>query len=162
MSVSVEVVREDADNIRVSAPSPAEFPSTASQPSGEVNFHLGRLTPEGGLFGCLSCDHPELFTQRDFNRTLGIIIVVVAAVLAPFTWYLSLGVAALIDAVLYRFAPTMVVCYVCNSRHRGFADDPRHPSFDREIEERLKYGNRAVMGKPMREGGTADAPEPEH
>ena len=35
-------------------------------------------------------------------------------------------------------------------------------SFDREIDERLRYGERAVMGKPMRESGTANAPEPEH
>jgi len=28
--------------------------------------------------------------------------------------------------------------------------------------EALRYGARAVMGKPMRPGGTADAPEPEH
>jgi hypothetical protein len=34
---------------------------------------------------------------------------------------------------------------------------PRHPRFDREIEERLLYGKRAVMGKPMRECGTAEA-----
>jgi len=51
---------------------------------------------------------------------------------------------------------------VCGARHRGFSPRPRHPRFDREIDERLRYGERAVMGKPMREGGTADAPEPEH
>jgi len=33
---------------------------------------------------------------------------------------------------------------------------------DRTIEERLKFGENAVMGSPMREGGTAGAPEPEH
>jgi hypothetical protein len=51
---------------------------------------------------------------------------------------------------------------VCLARHHRFCPQPRHPRFDREIEERLKFGERAVMGKPMREGGTAGAPEPEH
>lgn len=122
-----------------------------------------RGTPDdSGLTACRSCAHPELYTQKDFPRSLGLALVVIAAVLAPFTYYLSLGVAALIDAILYWKAPEVVVCYVCKAEHRGYPEPPRHPAFDREIEERLLYGTKAVMGKPMRPGGTADAPEPEH
>ena len=125
--------------------------------------HPENLAPTGGLTGCLACGHPELYTQKDFPRAVGIAIVVVAALLVPFVpYYLSLVGAAILDGVLYKFAPDVVVCYVCHAEHRGFPTDPRHPRFDREIEERLLYGERAVMGKPMREGGTADAPEPEH
>ena len=123
---------------------------------------LEGLTEGGGLQACLRCRHPELYRQKDFSRPIGIAVVVVAAMLAPFTHYLSLAVAAAIDWLLVRFAPEVVVCYVCDARHRGFPEPPRHPQFDREIEERLRYGEKAVMGKPMREGGTADAPEPEH
>ena len=82
--------------------------------------------------------------------------------LAPFTSYASLGVAALVDLVLYKSLPDSVVCYACGAEHRGFRPEPRHPRFDRVIEERLVYGPRAVMGRPMREGGTAGAPDPEH
>ena len=64
--------------------------------------------------------------------------------------------------MLLRIAPDVVLCYVCSAEHRGFATSPRHPRFDRTIEERLKYGKKAVMGSEMRPGGTADAPEPEH
>ena len=131
-------------------------------PLGPLTLALEQRSPEGGLKGCLVCGHPELYTQRDFPRWLGLSIVGVAAVLAPFTNYLSLVAAAAIDWVLYRLAPQMTVCYVCRTEHRGFVPIPRHPAFDREIEERLLYGERAVMGKPMRPGGTADAPEPEH
>jgi hypothetical protein len=123
---------------------------------------LERLSQEGGLRGCLVCAHPELYREKAFPRPLGIGIVVVAALLAPFTSYLSLVAAALVDAGVYLLAPDVVVCYVCRARHAGFAPRPRHPRFDREIDERLRYGERAVMGKPMREGGTADAPEPDH
>lgn len=121
-----------------------------------------RLGPAGGLSGCLACGHPELYTQRDFPRRVGITLVAVAAVLAPSTHYLSLLAAAVIDALLYRFARTVVVCYVCGARHRGFAPEPRHPRHDLGIAERLRYGEKAVMGAPMRPGGTAGAPEPEH
>ena len=78
------------------------------------------------------------------------------------TYYLALWGAAVLDTVLFLFMPEANVCYVCNAFHRNFNDEPRHPKFDREIEERLKFGEKAVMGKPMRPGGTAGAPEPEH
>lgn len=100
--------------------------------------------------------------MKSFPRGLGLSIVVIAAVLAPFTSYVSLAVAALLDLALYAFLPEVVVCYVCRSLHRGFAATPKHPRFDRTIEERLRYGPRAVMGSPMRAGGTAGAPEPDH
>lgn len=120
------------------------------------------MSSSGGLTACLVCEHPELYTQKDFPRRWGVAFVLAAAVLAPFTHYLSLGVAALVDAVLYFLARDVVLCYVCGAEHRGFPTPPRHPRFDREIDERLRYGTRAVMGKPMRPEGTADAPEPEH
>jgi uncharacterized protein (DUF983 family) len=125
-------------------------------------LHPEVRTDGGGLLGCAACGHPELYRQKDFPRALGLAIVIVAAILAPFTWYLSLVAAALADCVLYFLGADRLVCYLCRARHRGFAPDPRHPRFDREIEERLKFGQRAVMGKPMRPGGTAGAPEPEH
>jgi hypothetical protein len=123
---------------------------------------LDRLTPQGGLTGCLVCGHAELYTQRDFPRWLGFGVVGVAAVLAPFTHYLSLLAAAALDFLLYRCARSVVVCYVCRARHRGFAPEPRHPRYDLGIAERLRYGPKAVMGTPLRRGGTAGAPEPEH
>jgi hypothetical protein len=128
----------------------------------EEPIRLERLTTGGGLEGCLACGHPELYTQRDFPRAIGFAVVVVAAVLAPFTHYLSLLAAAALDAILYRFARSVLVCYSCRARHRGFASEPRHPRHDLGIAERLRYGPKAVMGTPMRRGGTAGAPEPEH
>ena len=71
-------------------------------------------------------------------------------------------VAAIADAVLYRMGKQETVCYACDAVHRGFRPVPRHPRFDRTIAERLKFGKSAVMGSPMRDGGTAGAPDPEH
>lgn len=139
---------------------PAEFQCTFC--GDRHALRLDSLAPSGGLVACVACGHPELYTQKDFPRGLGIAIVVLAAVLAPFTMYVSLFAAAALDAVLYVIARDVVVCYVCHARHSHFAREPKHPKFDREIEERLKFGARAVMGKPMRDGGTAGAPEPEH
>jgi hypothetical protein len=114
------------------------------------------------LRGCLVCGHLELYTRKRFPTATGVAIVIVAALFAPATRYASLAAAALLDFVLYRALPDEVVCYVCAAEHRGFSPEPRHPRFDREIAERLRFGPRAVMGKPMREGGTAGGPDPEH
>lgn len=160
--VRVELGDRGEGALRIVAPDAAQLPERVATEGGERRLVLASLAPGGGLQGCLLCGHPELYTAKDFPRALGLVIVIAAAVLAPFTYYVSLGAAALLDALLYRCAPNAVVCYVCGARHRGFAGTPRHPRFDREIAERLKYGERAVMGKPMRPGGTADAPEPEH
>lgn len=166
MAVSLELPAREAEDGRpafpggrVAAPTPAGLPPTL--PGGQA-LEPGGLTADGGLTRCLACGHPELYSQKDFPRALGIAIVVVAALLAPATSYLSLVGAALFDSVLYSVARDKVVCYVCGTNHRGFLSRPRHPRFDREIDERLRYGEKAVMGKPMRPGGTADAPEPEH
>lgn len=160
--VAVRCPRDETDGAttRVESPLPAVVRCVFC--GDEHALHAESATVDGGLRACVACAHPELYTQKDFPRALGIGIVVVAALLAPFTYYASLGIAALIDALLYRFAPNVVLCYVCRTEHRGFAATPAHPRFDREIEERLKFGARAVMGKPMRPGGTANAPEPEH
>jgi len=138
----------------LSAPSPAELSGRA--------LRREHVTADDGLVGCLACGHPELYTRRAFPRGLGIAVVALAALLAPATMYLSLVAAALLDALLYLVAPTEVVCYVCQTRHRGFAGEPRHPRYDLGIAERLRHGPKAVMGTSMRPGGTAGAPEPEH
>lgn len=155
VSVEIEV---DGERVRFEAVRPGGLVELAAS----EELHLEQLNPAGGLHGCLVCGHPELFTHKDFPRTWGLAVVVVAAVLAPFTYYVSLAVAAVIDALLYRWAPSAVSCYSCRASHRGFYEQPIHPGFDREIEERLRWGEKAVMGKPMRPGGTAGAPEPEH
>ena len=67
-------------------------------------------------------------------------LVGAAALAAPFTAYLSLVAATLIDWGLYLCMPEVVVCYVCEAQHRGAAGKPRHPRFDREIAEHPVFG----------------------
>jgi hypothetical protein len=164
MELTVECTCEAHPNLRCSASSAAEFPERlrCAVCGAERSLERTRLSSEGGLNGCLVCAHPELYTRKDFPRAVGLAIVVVAAVLAPWTHYASLVAAAVLDFALYRLTKSVMVCYVCGAEHRGFAPMPRHPRFDREIAERLRFGPRAVMGKAMRATGTADAPEPEH
>jgi hypothetical protein len=88
---------------------------------------------------CPACGGDQLYVQRDFNQKAGLAVVVVGAVLAPFTpYYSSLFVAALVDALLYAVLPEITICYRCQAHFRGFARNPRHQAFDLHIAE--QYG----------------------
>jgi hypothetical protein len=90
---------------------------------------------------CPACHGRQLYLQRDFNQRAGLAIVVVGAVLAPFTpYYSSLFVAAAVDAVLYALLPEIAVCYRCQAHFRGFARNPAHQAFDLHTAE--QYGPR--------------------
>jgi hypothetical protein len=85
---------------------------------------------------CPACDSALLYVQRDFNQKVGLGVVAVGAVLAPFTpFYSSLIVAALVDAGLYALLPEITVCYRCHAHFRGFARNPRHEAYDLHVAE---------------------------
>jgi predicted RNA-binding Zn-ribbon protein involved in translation (DUF1610 family) len=83
-----------------------------------------------------ACGNALLYVQRDFNQKAGLGVVIVGAVLAPFTpFYSSLFVAAAVDAALYAVLPDVTVCYRCHAHMRGFARNPRHHAFDLHLAE---------------------------
>ena len=97
------------------------------------------LRDERVVDGCPACGGRQLYLQRDFNQRAGLAIVVVGALLAPFTpFYSSLMVAALIDAGLYALLPEITVCYRCQAHFRGFRSNPAHQPFDLHVAE--QYG----------------------
>ena len=89
---------------------------------------------------CPACAGEQLFVQRDFNQRMGLAVVVVGAVLAPFTpYYSSLFVAAIVDAALYAVLPEITICYRCQAHFRGFRRHSKHQAFDLHIAE--QYGS---------------------
>ena len=88
---------------------------------------------------CPACDGAQLYVQRDFNQRVGLAIVVVGALLAPFTpYYSSLYVAALIDTGLYLLLPEITICYRCHAHFRGFRRNPQHQGFDLHLAEQYE------------------------
>ncbi|HSA60046.1 MAG TPA: hypothetical protein VLJ37_10225 [bacterium] len=90
---------------------------------------------------CLSCGAKDLYLQKDFPRKIAIPIVVVAAILVPWTYGASLIVAAIIDFIIYRRTQWMTVCYKCRAEYRGFTPNPAHKEFDRHLDELYRYGS---------------------
>ena len=85
---------------------------------------------------CPACQGEAFYVQRDFNQKAGLGIVVLGAVLAPFTpYYSSLVVATLLDAALYALLPEITICYRCQAHFRGFARNASHQAFDLHVAE---------------------------
>lgn len=99
------------------------------------------LKPEKPLNHCADCKHTELYTRKDFPKSLGITTIVIAAILTLyFENYWFLFGAALVDAVLYWMIPEVYVCYQCHSEHRKIPFDPKPAIFDIAISDRHKFG----------------------
>jgi hypothetical protein len=103
----------------------------------ETALAVSASTRESQLVdACPACQGRQLYVQRDFNQKAGLAIVVLGALLAPFTpYYSSLVVAALVDAGLYLLLPEITVCYRCHAHLRGFRRNPQHQPFDLHLDE---------------------------
>jgi len=89
-----------------------------------------------------------LYIQKDFNRALGVAIVVVGGLTSifflsrrePLFAMLTLGITAAVDYILYRLVGDVTVCYACHTIYRGFQRNPTHIAFD--LKNLEKYGGR--------------------
>ena len=97
---------------------------------------------EGRIEACCVCGCRELFSQRDFNRPLGLTLAGIGLVLGPFIYWISVGVAVTIDAALYLVVPSVVICYACSAQYRGVAEPNRPAGFDIAIHDKYKFGKR--------------------
>jgi ribosomal protein S14 len=89
---------------------------------------------------CAACGHDQLYFQKDFNRGTGMLLIIIGAVLAPFTYFLSLLFVTILDWTIYRIVKNVVVCYQCQAVHRGYAVPPRVKPFDLVTHDRHVYG----------------------
>jgi len=100
-----------------------------------------RILQENVIDACPSCGKRAFYIQKDFNRNLGLGIVVLCAIIGlyfvwidkPFFFYAALGAAVVIDAALYLLLPEVTVCYPCKAVFRGATRNPEHQGFDLHI-----------------------------
>ena len=101
---------------------------------------------------CVSCGHDTLYVQKDFNRRVGMAIVVVGIAASIFFFARSqplyamaaLGFTAVVDFLAYFFVGEVTVCYACHAVYRGFMRNPEHEPFD--LKKLEKYGGRTPRG----------------
>ncbi len=95
---------------------------------------------------CAVCGKREFYVQKDFNRRLGVALVVISGLLALLVMIVRghiqglivLGLVTVVDAVIFALCPEVTVCYLCHSIYRGYPRDPTHRPFYQGNEERFK------------------------
>ena len=94
---------------------------------------------------CLRCGNPDLWRQKNFPQSIGLLFVALAAITSSIAWMyympvLAIGILmffAVIDMVLYIFMPDVLVCYRCQTKHHGI-DVSGHATFDHELAEKYR------------------------
>ena len=96
------------------------------------------LGADGTLEACPSCGTREFYVQRDFNRRVGLAMVILAVLLAWPTKGISLAALVVFDLVLHRMLSPITVCYKCAAIVRGTRRNPRHEGFDMAVEDKYR------------------------
>lgn len=98
-------------------------------------FVTDELASGNALDQCAVCGAAHLYRQKDFNRAVGIALVVVGVLLAYFTYGLSLLAVALLDWLLFRRVGEVGLCYRCGAQYRGSRLVDGLPAFDLQLHD---------------------------
>ena len=102
---------------------------------------------EGNVCQCPSCGRQDFYKQKDFNRKIGVVLFVIASILAIWTYGISLIVLYIFDFLLYKKIGDVVACYKCNTLFRNVSNiESIHP-FDHEMNDRIIYADHDFKGK---------------
>jgi uncharacterized protein (DUF983 family) len=124
-------------------------PQSWSCPECDHQINLtssSEVKPEGTFISrCAVCGNGELYKKKDFPHWLGIAILVFACVgfmvlhlyrETIWAWVVLIG-SALVDGALYLAVKDVVVCYNCDTEHRGMRRAANAP-FELTIHERYR------------------------
>lgn len=118
-----------------------------------------RLRTDETVDQCPVCEGADFYVRKDFDPKLGVaVMVVVALISAGFYWYGLdliaygvLGVAALVDLVVYGRLKDLTVCYRCHAEFRG-TYTPTAPFFDLATADELELEWSREVDKRWPEG----------
>lgn len=96
---------------------------------------------EGVLVACPVCSCPDIYRQRDFNRALGIGIIVAGILIGLasrsfLVLFLMLNLVAAIDFAIYRLVREIVICYHCQAIFGNYPGTKEVPAFDLDTSDK--------------------------
>ena len=94
------------------------------------NYFINQKSPK-----CPACGCKHLYKKKDFNQTLGCLIILVGAVFVPLTYGISLVALFLLDLLLYGKIKDSVECYKCKTEYKNIVVPKNVMSFDHHIAE---------------------------
>ena len=121
-----------------------------------VNFNKDH--EQSILKDCPRCERKDFYSQKDFNRKLGVMLFVLAAVISTIMlyfginpiWYLiTFVVLYALDFFLFRRLKAIAICYKCQTIFKQVANIDEIPGFDHEMNDRIIYSDHNFHGKPL-------------
>ena len=94
------------------------------------NYFINQKNPE-----CPDCGCTHLYKKKDFNQSLGCLIILIGAVFVPLTYGLSLVLLFLLDLALYRRIKDSIECYKCKTEFKNVVVPKNFTNFDHHIAE---------------------------
>lgn len=98
---------------------------------------------------CPVCERKDFYRQKDFNRKIGVILFVIAAIASIWTYGLSLVALWLVDLFLFKRLPPIVICYKCATIFRGAKNHSEINDFDHEMHDRIVYKDHNFEGRSL-------------
>ena len=112
----------------------------------KVPMNASSVATDQPLDECVLCGTREFFVQKDFNRRLGLFLVIISALVALLAmvtighrWGIPILLAvSLVDWFIYGRMRNVAVCYLCHTIYREMPQNPDHKGFYLGSEERFK------------------------
>jgi hypothetical protein len=124
----------------------------------EEAVHFDQNHTEGLLKDCPGCGRKDFYSQKDFNRKLGVIFFIIAALISTVMlwqgmgpeWYLSTFIVLYaLDFFLFRKLNQIAVCYKCDAIFRNVKNIAEIPGFNHEMHDRIIYTDHNFEGKSL-------------
>jgi hypothetical protein len=113
----------------------------------DVNFKVEHES--GVLKECPVCTRQDFYKQKDFNRIIGVILFIIAAILSIWTYGMSLVALYLVDLFLFRKLALVAICYKCKTNFRNLTNMDEIRDYDHEMNDRIVYSDHDFKGKPL-------------
>lgn len=114
-----------------------------------VDVKFSQEHEQGNLKECPVCSRMDFYKQKDFNRKIGVMLFVIAAILSIWTYGLSLVALYLVDLFLFRKLSIVAICYKCQTNFRKVTNITEIRDFDHEMNDRIVYSDHDFKGKPL-------------
>ncbi len=109
------------------------------------------------LKDCPSCERKDFYKQKDFNRKIGVILFVVAALFTLYiatTEYAPYSVGPFIilyvfDFILFRKLKPICICYKCQTIFRNVKNVDEIHDFNHEMNDRIIYSDHDFEGENL-------------
>ena len=115
----------------------------------EMKANFNEDHEKGIVKECPCCGRKDFYKQKDFNRKIGVILFVIAAILTPWTYGISFIVLYAFDFFLFKKLGEIVICYKCNTIFRQVANIAEIYPFNHEMNDRIIYSDHDFQGEQL-------------